>query len=145
MLRSNKWVDECLESVANNSSALWTDKYLVSWIRLIKITEEIGSAFSFEDPSNMADLSEPRVQLIQSGFGKMLDAWKESVGTDINGKYSSDCMNFHSNKKQMRSGYSIVTRNFFFMKYLYMMMTPPKISYLRSIYAKSFLSTLFLE
>lgn len=99
MLRCNNWVDDCLESLANNPNALWTDKYLVSWIRLIKITEEIGMSFSFEDTSNMAELSEPRVQLVQSGFGKMLEAWRESVGIDINGMYFLHCVFPRTNKK----------------------------------------------
>jgi hypothetical protein len=84
MLRSNKWINDCLEAVAKNPRALKLDKYLVSWVRLVKIAEELGSSLSFDDPSNMVDLAEPSVQLKVTGFEKLLEAWKASE-PDING------------------------------------------------------------
>ncbi|KAL5319620.1 hypothetical protein ACEPPN_012675 [Leptodophora sp. 'Broadleaf-Isolate-01'] len=60
------------------------DKYLVSWVKLLKITEEIGLAFGFEDINNMATLSEPRIQIVMSGLQKTLQFWKTSIGSDVN-------------------------------------------------------------
>lgn len=85
MLRYNRWVGECLDSLANNPNASQTDKYLVSWIRLIRISEEIGLALGFEDVSSMANLSEPRTQIVMSGLQKTLQSWKVLVGSDVNG------------------------------------------------------------
>jgi len=85
MLRYNRWVGECLDSLANNPNASQTDRYLVSWIRLIRISEEIGLAFGFEDVSSMANLSEPRTQIVMSGLQKKLQSWKVLAGSDING------------------------------------------------------------
>jgi hypothetical protein len=85
MLRFNKWISDCLEVVASNPRASKLDKYLVSWVRLMKITEDLGSSLSFEDPSNMADLAEPSVQLKVTGFEKLLEAWKKTSEPDVNG------------------------------------------------------------
>lgn len=88
MLRFNKWINDCLEVVANNPRASQVDKYLVSWARLTKITEEIGSSLGFDDPSNMADIAEPSVQLKIAGFERSLEAWKKACDADINGTVS---------------------------------------------------------
>jgi len=85
MLRVNKWINDCLEVVANNPRATKLDKYLVSWVRITKIMEEIGTSLAFDDPSNMANFSEPSVQLKISGFEKALEAWKKSSEQDVNG------------------------------------------------------------
>lgn len=85
MLRWSSWLDECLNTVGNNPSRCQNDRNLVAWVRLMKITEEIGTSFSFEDPSNMADMSDSRVRMIQSGLGKALSIWREEFGDDVNG------------------------------------------------------------
>jgi hypothetical protein len=85
MLRFNKWINHCLEAVANNPRASRLDGYLVQWARVTKIQEELGLSLSFDDPSNMADLSEPMVQLKVAGFEKALDAWKKTTDFAVNG------------------------------------------------------------
>ncbi|KAH7321607.1 hypothetical protein BKA65DRAFT_85175 [Rhexocercosporidium sp. MPI-PUGE-AT-0058] len=84
MLRYNQWVGDYLESLASNPTASQMDKYLVSWVRLLKITEEIGLAVGFEDVNNMANLSEPRIQIVMSGLQKTLQSWKTLAGPDVN-------------------------------------------------------------
>jgi hypothetical protein len=85
MLRFNKWLNDCLETVANNPRASKADRYLVQWVKLSKIQEELGLSLSFDDPSNMADLAEPAVQLKVTAFERSLDAWKKAAEYDING------------------------------------------------------------
>lgn len=85
MLRFNKWISECLEVVANNPRATKLDKYLVQWVRVTKIQEELGLSLSFDDPSNMANLAEPMVQLKVAGFEKALEAWKKQAEYEVNG------------------------------------------------------------
>lgn len=87
MLRFSKWINDCLESVANNPRATRLDKNLVIWVRLLKIAEEIGTSHSFDDPSNMADIAEPSVQLKIASFQKSLEAWKRDSGPEINGMW----------------------------------------------------------
>lgn len=84
-LRYNKWIGDCLDSVANYPKATQQDRYLVTWVKLLRITEELGTSLSFDDPSNMADLSEPSVQLKVASFEKTLEAWKKACEPDING------------------------------------------------------------
>ena len=86
MLRFNKWTNECLETVTNDPKATKLDKYLVQWVRVTRIQEELGLSLSFDDPSNMADLAEPMVQLKVTGFEKALDAWKKAGEHEANGK-----------------------------------------------------------
>lgn len=89
MLRFNNWIGECLETFASSPNQSKLDKYLVAWVRLIKITEELGGSLAFEDPSNMADLSESRVRILVGGFEKALDSWKKKFEAEdsINGKF----------------------------------------------------------
>lgn len=84
MLRFNKWINECLESVANNPRATKLDTYLVHWVRVTKIQDELGQSLSFDDPSNMANLAEPMVQLKVTGFEKTLEAWKKVAEFEVN-------------------------------------------------------------
>jgi hypothetical protein len=85
MLRFNKWINECLESVANNPRATKLDIFLVHWVRVTKIQDELGQSLSFDDPSNMANLAEPMVQLKVTGFEKTLEAWKKAAEFEVNG------------------------------------------------------------
>jgi len=77
MLRSNSWLKECLDYVEANANPSYLDNCLVAWVNLLQITEEICSSFSYDDPGNMANIAEPRVQITLSGFEKKLLAWKE--------------------------------------------------------------------
>lgn len=77
MLRSNSWLKECIEYVTSNANPSYLDNCLVGWANLLQITEEICTSFSFDDPSNMANIAETRVQMTMTGFEKKLFAWKE--------------------------------------------------------------------
>lgn len=88
MLRSNSWLKECLEYVDANANPLYLDNCLVAWVSILQITEQICTSFSFDDPGNMINLAETRIQFTLSGFEKKLLAWKEkftSTGA-INGR-----------------------------------------------------------
>ncbi|KAL2068025.1 hypothetical protein VTL71DRAFT_16123 [Oculimacula yallundae] len=87
MLRYTTWIGECLGTLSSNPNASQMDKYLVSWVKLMKITEEIGLALGFDDVNNTASLSESRNQIAISGFQKTLQSWKSLAGPDVNGMY----------------------------------------------------------
>ena len=87
MLRYNAWVDECTELLETTTSAAESDRCLVAWVKLLKITEEIGTTFSFDDIDNIASLSEYRVQLMLKGFEKAFTVWEKDLPPDVmNGK-----------------------------------------------------------
>lgn len=79
MLRSDTWIDECIETFGKVSSGVDQDRCSAAWIRLAKINEQIHSSLSFDDLYNVANLSEPRVQLMISGFEKAFETWRSSI------------------------------------------------------------------
>lgn len=83
MLRYSSWIQECLETITSNPKISKLDRLLIYWVKLLKISEDIGTAFRFDDPGNMPDLSEARAQIMMGGFEKKLEDWKKE--SDING------------------------------------------------------------
>lgn len=77
MLRSTGWLRESIDYVAANANPSFKDHVLVAWANLLLITEEIFTFLSFDDPDEMAILSETRTQITLVGFEKKLLAWKE--------------------------------------------------------------------
>ena len=82
MLRLNRWLSECLETLATHPAASKWDRRLVAWVKLFKITDDIGVSFSFEDPTNMPNLAESRIQIMMAGFEKALEVWKNQLDSD---------------------------------------------------------------
>ncbi len=81
MLRYNTWVDECTELLEVTAST--ANKSLIAWVKLLKITEEIGTTFSFDDLDNIANLSEYRVQLMLKSFEKAFAVWERELPPDV--------------------------------------------------------------
>ncbi len=86
MLRFNQWLSDCLDVLSNNPAVTESDRRLIAWVRLLKITDEIGTSFSFDDPENMPSIAESRVQIMITGFEKRLEAWKTEYNSDRDGK-----------------------------------------------------------
>jgi hypothetical protein len=82
MLRFNNWMSDCVEVLWHNPNASRFDKSLIAWVKLLKISEDLVISLSLDDPSNMADLSESRVQIMINGFEKELEAWRTSFQLD---------------------------------------------------------------
>ena len=107
MLRFNSWIGECTNFLEKSSNAAKSDSYLVAWVKLLRITEEIGESFALDDLENVASLSEYRVQLMLRGFEKRLASWKESLPhTSMNGTY-----HFYSSKPFESDVLNSFTRN----------------------------------
>lgn len=83
MLRWNSWIGDCLESLEQHPQASKHDHLLSAWVRILKITEEVGTSFAFDEPSNMADLSEPRVQLTMTALQKSAEAWRRDLIPEV--------------------------------------------------------------
>jgi hypothetical protein len=82
MLRFNNWMSDCVEVLENNPNASSFDKNLIAWVKILKITEDLVTSLSLDDPSNMADLSESRVQIMTTSFEKELETWKATFQPD---------------------------------------------------------------
>lgn len=95
MLRWNSWISDCLESLEQHRQASKHDHLLAAWVRILKITEDVGTSFAFDEPSNMADLSESRVQLTMTALQKSAEAWRRDLLPEVydNGMY------FHSHAR----------------------------------------------
>lgn len=88
MLRYSSWLRECLDTITSNPEISELDQSLVGWVKLLKITEDIGTSFRFDDPGNMPDLSEARAQIMVGGFEKELEDWKKEFDVNgMNGRY----------------------------------------------------------
>lgn len=85
MLRWNNWIGICLESIEQHSQATKCDHLLVAWVRILKIMEEAGISFAFDDMSNMVSLSEPRTQLTMLGLQKSAEVWRQNLLPDVCG------------------------------------------------------------
>lgn len=97
LLRWSSWLGECLKSIEGRPQASKWDYLLAAWVRLLKITEETGTAFAFDDVSNMARLSEPHSQLTMAGLRRSAEALRRDLPWDIfdNGMFpnlSEDCL-----------------------------------------------------
>ncbi|CAG8962092.1 hypothetical protein HYFRA_00005135 [Hymenoscyphus fraxineus] len=82
--RSNHWINDCIEFLGIHGSSSALDHILVAWAKLFQVCEDIVVAFSFDDLGNIADLAEPRVQIMLNGFQQRLLAWRgrcEAVGS----------------------------------------------------------------
>lgn len=79
MMRFNKRVSDCIETLTKSPHASSSDKCIAKWAKIISIGEEASSAFSFDDPGGILSLSEPRVQLMLKGFERQLEAWREDL------------------------------------------------------------------
>jgi hypothetical protein len=88
-------VGDCLDSIEQHPKASKWDHLLAGFVRLLKVTEETGTTFAFDDMSNMPSLSEPRTQLAMIGLQKSVQALRRELPWDIrdNGMFSSSSEN----------------------------------------------------
>ena len=82
MLRYNSWIGQCQDVLASSPFGLPLDKSIVGWVKLLHISEEIATSFSFDDPGNMVGLSESRAPLMLKGFEKRLEIWKKGFDSE---------------------------------------------------------------
>lgn len=103
MLRWNDWIAECLGFVAKNPSISKLDKIIVAWVRLLKISGDFATSFSFDNSSTIANLSESRVQIMVGGFEKNLEAWRHNHEFECeNGKRYPERSAFTTKSVKMR-------------------------------------------
>ena len=93
LLRFSNYMAECEEYLETSSDAAPTDKRLIAWVKIQRIIEEAGNAFSFDDPSATPSLAEPRIQLMLKGFEKKMESWKTSTARGIMNRVYSHRIN----------------------------------------------------
>lgn len=74
MLRSSSYIRECLE-VLERSSAAPTDRNLAAWVKLNMIAEEICNSFSYDDPGDIASITEMKTHFMLKDYEKRLSDW----------------------------------------------------------------------
>lgn len=82
ILRRSSWTQECVESIARNSTITKLDKNLVSWVKLLIIAENVSTSFRFDDPDSTSELSDIQIQIMMTGYKKELEAWKRAADID---------------------------------------------------------------
>jgi hypothetical protein len=84
ILRFTSYVEECIR-LLEEAAELPTDKYLVAWLKLQRLTEEFSTAFGFDEPNAIASLAEPRIQLTLKGFERQLSSLKDASARVMHG------------------------------------------------------------
>lgn len=82
-LRYNNWMGECVKYLQTSPAVLPSDRNLVAWVQLLKISEEIAVAFSFEDMNNIASLSDHQTQLMLKLYEERLNQWRRHMDSRI--------------------------------------------------------------
>jgi hypothetical protein len=80
-MRYNSWVRECTDTIS--SSPFQSDRVFAHWVRLLAISEDIYTSFSFDDETSIANLSDTRVQFMMKSFEKRLNEWKADIPPEI--------------------------------------------------------------
>lgn len=97
MMRINShYANECLYYLEESPQALPGDRILTAWTRLLIIADEIGKAFVFDDPGEVASIFDIKTQLMISAFKKRLTDWRH------------DCAQFESSPSPLQMTYYAV-------------------------------------
>ena len=83
MLKYNDQIDECARHLQSLSSARLSDKCLLVWVRLSRITEEITTALSFDDLGKGAEIASPQTQKVFRSLEERLMEWRSSLAPEI--------------------------------------------------------------
>lgn len=79
MLRASSYIKECVEYLDQSPEAIPTDRTIVAWVRLIMIAEEISVSFCYDDPGEIALITELRAQLMLKDYDKRLTDLYRSI------------------------------------------------------------------
>lgn len=79
MLRCSSYIRDCVQHLDNAPDAAKSDSFLVAWVQLIMVAEEISSAFSYDDLGAIASIVDLRSQIMLKDFRSRLDAWHQTV------------------------------------------------------------------
>lgn len=75
-------MDECLEILETSPDALPTDRTVIRWAKLARLTEDVSFQFSVDDPISDLTVSDPRVLYTLKAFERLLAQWKDDIPPD---------------------------------------------------------------
>ncbi|OQN95469.1 hypothetical protein B0A48_18316, partial [Cryoendolithus antarcticus] len=79
MMRMTTYTRESLDLLDVSPRAVPGDRVLVSWVRIVAISEEIRDAFSYEDFGGMASILGPTTQRLIKAFDLRIQEWRSLV------------------------------------------------------------------
>lgn len=79
-MRVTSYAFECIRYLEQSPEAVAGDRLLAAWIRLLIIADEIGNAFTYDDPGAVASILDIKTQLMTTAFKKRLDEWRQDLG-----------------------------------------------------------------
>lgn len=82
LCRWSPYMDECIDILQSSPEAQPSDRTLIHWAKLSRISEEIGFQFSMDDPSSNLSLNDTKVQYAMKGFERQLNEWRRGVADE---------------------------------------------------------------
>jgi hypothetical protein len=79
LVRWTPFMQDCVDCLESSSEAAPTDPALCNWVRIQHIAEEIGTAFSMDDPTAQISIADQKIQHALKGFEFNLDTWRNQV------------------------------------------------------------------
>lgn len=79
LLKATPYFKDCLEHFETAAEALWSDRVLVAWTKLSIITADFSETFCFDDPENLADITDVKTQLLLKDYERRLTQWDAAV------------------------------------------------------------------
>ncbi|KAJ6261735.1 hypothetical protein Dda_2534 [Drechslerella dactyloides] len=86
LLRYSEYIGECVDFIEKSPEATINDKIICQWVKLQRITEEVGIAFGYEDSVAKVNLAETRIQFALKGFERQLEEWEKNLPTELETK-----------------------------------------------------------
>ncbi|KAK6539304.1 hypothetical protein TWF694_009537 [Orbilia ellipsospora] len=86
LLRYSAYMGECVEFIEKSPEATLNDKIICQWVKLQRITEEVGIAFGYEDAVAKVNLAETRIQFALKGFERQMEEWEKNLPTECETK-----------------------------------------------------------
>ncbi|EWC43623.1 hypothetical protein DRE_01510 [Drechslerella stenobrocha 248] len=79
LLRYTSYIGDCVEFIERSPQSTVNDKIICQWVKLQRITEEVGIAFGYEDAVAKVNLAETRIQFALNGFERQLEEWEKNL------------------------------------------------------------------
>ncbi|KAK6338684.1 hypothetical protein TWF696_009496 [Orbilia brochopaga] len=86
LLRYTEYIGECVDFIEKSPEATINDKIICQWVKLQRITEEVGIAFGYEDSVAKVNLAETRIQFALKGFERQLEEWEKNLPKELETK-----------------------------------------------------------
>ena len=82
IIRWSSYMDECLNVLETSNEALASDMVLCQWLRLQRLTDEVGGQISMDDAYSVG-VADPKIQYALKGFERQLKDWQKQKPRNI--------------------------------------------------------------